>query len=220
VHLALIDRDMTALQASAKTLPDSAAPLLLAGDVGTEADVVAHVAAIHERHGSVDALLAATGISTGLAVMDCDLASWEVVLHTNLTGTFLWAREEVRVMREAGEGGSIILVGSQLAIAGGRGNAACLASKGAVASLARSMAMDHAVDGIRVNVVVPGAIATPLLERSFARAPDPTAARSRSLSRHPLGRFGRAEEVAKAVLFLASDDSLFTTGSCLMVDCG
>ena len=108
----------------------------------------------------------------------------------------------------------------QLAFAGGRSNAPYLASKGAVASLARCMALDHADDGIRVNVVVPGAIDTPLLNRAFARSADPQAARARSVARHPLGRLGRAEEVARAILFLAGDDASFTTGSCLMVDGG
>ena len=123
-------------------------------------------------------------------------------------------------MRAAGRGGSIVLVGSQLAFAGGRSNAAYLASKGAVVSLAKTMALDHAPDGIRVNVVVPGAIDTPLLARAFNRATDPHVARARSVDRHPLGRLGQAEEVAQAALFLASDASSFTTGSCLMVDGG
>jgi 2-keto-3-deoxy-L-fuconate dehydrogenase len=82
------------------------------------------------------------------------------------------------------------------------------------------MALDHAADGVRVNVVVPGAIDTPLLQRAFARNQDPVAARARSEARHPLGRLGQAEEVARAILFLAGDDSSFTTGSCLMVDGG
>ena len=82
------------------------------------------------------------------------------------------------------------------------------------------MALDHAAEGIRVNVVVPGAIDTPLLQHGFRRGGDATAARARSVARHPLGRLGRAEEVARAALFLASDDSSFTTGSCLMVDGG
>jgi NAD(P)-dependent dehydrogenase (short-subunit alcohol dehydrogenase family) len=113
-----------------------------------------------------------------------------------------------------------VLVASQLAFSGGRSNAAYLASKGGIVSLARSMAVDHAPDGIRVNVVVPGAIETPLLRRSFARGGDPDGARARSVARHPMGRLGQPEEVARAALFLASDESSFTTGSCLMVDGG
>ncbi len=91
---------------------------MLAGDVGAEAAVVAHVAAIRKRHDGVDVMLAAAGIATGLAAADYELASWGAVLHTDLTGTILWAREAVRVMREAGKGASIIRVGSQFAICG------------------------------------------------------------------------------------------------------
>jgi NAD(P)-dependent dehydrogenase (short-subunit alcohol dehydrogenase family) len=82
------------------------------------------------------------------------------------------------------------------------------------------MAVDHASDGVRVNLLVPGALDTPLLTRGFGRAKDPDAARARSIARHPIGRLGKAEEMAKAALFLISDDASFTTGSCLMADGG
>ena len=217
-RLALVDRDAAALDAAAKTLGPEV--LCLAGDVGDEATVEGHAAAVAERLGPVEVLLTAAGWSNGKGVTDCALADWRAILTTNLDGTFLWCRAALRQMQAAGRGGALVLVGSQLAFAGGRQNAAYLASKGAVASLARSMALDHAADGIRVNVVVPGAIDTPLLRRSFARAADPEAARARSVARHPMGRLGQAEEVARAVLHLASDDASFTTGSCLMVDGG
>ena len=215
-HVALVDRDTDAL---ARAVADVAGATALPGDVGDEAVVARHAAALRERFGRWDVLLAAAGVSTGKSVADSTLDEWNVVLRTNLTGTFLWARAAVPVMA-AGGGGSIILVGSQLATAGGRSNAAYVASKGAIASLARTMAVDHAAAGIRVNVVVPGAIDTPLLARAFQRASDPEAARQRSIARHPLGRLGRPEEVARAALFLASDESSFTTGSCLVVDGG
>ena len=203
-----------------ETLADSGkTPLLLQGDVGDEPSVERNVASIAERFGGFDILLACAGWSTGKSVADSTLGEWESVLNTNLTGSFLWSRAAIRSMRERA-GGSIILIGSQLAFAGGRANAPYLASKGAVVSLARSMAVDHAGENIRVNVIVPGAIDTPLLRRSFARASDPDAARARSVARHPLGRLGTAREVAQAALFLASDAASFTTGSCLMVDGG
>ena len=215
--LALVDRDEPALAQARAAL--GGAPLTLAGDVGDEAAVDAHVAAILERFGRIDILLAAAGWSSGRTVAESSLAQWESVLRTNLTGSFLWSRAAILAMGRVG-GGSIVLVGSQLAFAGGRSNAAYLAAKGAIVSLARTMAVDHAAEGIRVNAVIPGAVDTPLLAHGFARHPDPEAARARSVARHPLGRLGRPEEVAKAVLFLASDESSFTTGSCLMVDGG
>ena len=105
-------------------------------------------------------------------------------------------------------------------LSGGRGSASYAASKGAVIALTRSVALDYAADRIRANVIAPGAIETPFLHRSFARQADPEAARQRSLDRHPLGRFGTVEEVARAALFLASDEFSFTTGSVLMVEGG
>jgi 2-keto-3-deoxy-L-fuconate dehydrogenase len=116
--------------------------------------------------------------------------------------------------------GSIVTVASQLALAGGRGNAVYVASKGAVVSLTRAVALDHAEDGIRANALLPGAIDTPMLRASLERQSQPAAARERSLARHPMRRFGHPEEVARAALFLASDDSSFTTGALIPVDGG
>lgn len=217
-RLALVDRDEAGLAAAAAALGGDV--LTLPGDVACETTVAAHAATVAERLGPVAVLLTAAGFSNGLAVPDCPLDGWQAVLRTNLDGTFLWCRAALRQMLAAGQGGALVLVGSQLALAGGRSNAAYLASKGAVMSLARSMALDHAAAGIRVNVVVPGAIDTPLLRRSFARAADPAAAEARSVARHPMGRLGQADEVARAVLWLASDEASFTTGTCLAVDGG
>jgi 2-keto-3-deoxy-L-fuconate dehydrogenase len=107
-----------------------------------------------------------------------------------------------------------------LALAGGAGSSAYIAAKGAILSLTRSMALDFAQDGIRVNALVPGAIDTPMLARGFERRSDPDAAKRASLERHPMKRFGRAEELAEAALFLGSDASSFTTGTSLVVDGG
>ena len=109
---------------------------------------------------------------------------------------------------------------SQLAIAGGRNNSAYIAAKGAIISLTKTMAVDFATDGIRVNAIAPGAIDTPMLRRSFARHADPEPVREASRNRHAMKRFGRAEEVAEAALHLASDASSFTTGTVMAVDGG
>lgn len=199
---------------------EAGARLELQGDVGSEETVATQARTIHDRCGPIDMLVCAAGYSNGRSVPDCPLEEWDAILRTNLTGTFLWCREAVGQMRAAGRGGAIVMIGSQLAFAGGRSNAAYLASKGALVSLARSMAVDHAKDGIRVNVLVPGAIDTPLLDRAFARAADPAGARSASVARHPLGRLGRPEEMARAIRFLLSDDASFTTGACLSAEGG
>jgi 2-keto-3-deoxy-L-fuconate dehydrogenase len=113
-----------------------------------------------------------------------------------------------------------VTVASQLALAGGRESSAYIAAKGAVISLTRTMALDFAKDAIRVNALAPGAIETPMLAASFARQPDPEAARERARLRHPLARFGIPAEVAKGALYLASADSSFVTGAILPIDGG
>ena len=219
-RLALVDRDEDAADAMAEELCQSGAEAMaLAGDVGNETEVDTHRDAIMARFGTIDILLASAGWSTGTSVPDTSAEMWNAVINTNLTGSFLWSRAVLDPMRKAGRG-SIVLVGSQLAMAGGKANAAYLASKGAIVSLTQTMAVDHAAEGIRVNAVIPGAIDTPLLRRAFDRAQNPQAAREASTARHPLGRLGTAEDVARGVLFLASDDAAFTTGSCLRVDGG
>ena len=217
-EIAIVDRDVASLQEAAGEA-GGGPPLLLEGDVGDEAAVERHAAAVAERFGGFDILLACAGWSNRQGVADTTLAEWEGVLNTNLTGTFLWSRAAIASMRARG-GGAIVLIASQLAFAGGRHNAAYIASKGAIVSLVSTMAVDHASEGIRVNAIAPGATRTPLLESGFREARDPAAAEAWSISRHPMGRLGRPEEVARAALFLASDDSSFTTGSCLMVDGG
>jgi len=219
-QLALVDKDSAALARTAGLLgASSSGTLLLEGDVADEATVASHCAAAMAGFGRIDVLFAAAGFSSGTSAPDTSLDAWNDVIRANLTGSFLWSRAALGPMRAA-RSGSIILVGSQLAFAGGRSNAAYLAAKGGVVSLMQSLAVDHAAEGIRVNAVVPGAIDTPMLRRSCGRAPDPEAARARSVARHPLGRLGLPEEVALAVLFLASDEASFTTGSCLRVDGG
>ncbi len=216
----LVDRNAEELATAGDYLQrEGATVLTLQGDVGDETTVEAHLTAILARFGKVDVLLAAAGFSMGTATPDTTLDAWNAVIRTNLTGSFLWCRAVLGPMRAA-RSGSIVLVGSQLAFAGGRANVAYLASKGGVVSLMQALAVDHAAEGIRVNAVIPGAIDTPMLRRSFGRNPDPAEAKARSVARHPLGRLGLPDEVAKAVLFLASSDSSFTTGSCLRADGG
>ncbi len=169
--------------------------------------------------GRVDVLVTAAGISRGKPAGETAMADWEAVMAVNVTGTFVWIRACLRPMLAAGQG-SIVTVASQLARAGGRNNAAYVTSKGAVVALTKAVALDYATAGIRCNAVLPGAIDTPLLARSMARASDPAAARAASLARHPMARWGRAEEVAQSVLHLASDASGFVTGIELPVDGG
>ena len=219
-RIALIDRDREGVETVAAAIGrDGGEALHRVSDVGDPASSGADAAAVMARFGRIDILVAAAGFSCGGTVETTDPADWDAVFRANVGGTWLWSRAVIPAMREAG-GGAIVTTASQLALGGGRGNSAYVAAKGAILSLTRTMALDLAPDRIRVNALVPGAIDTPLLRRSFGRAADPAAVEAASVARHPLGRLGRAEEVAEAALFLASPASAFTTGTHLAVDGG
>jgi NAD(P)-dependent dehydrogenase (short-subunit alcohol dehydrogenase family) len=218
--VALVDRDEAGLQETMAAVRDAKGSCSThVGDVGDAGFATSVVNGIVQQHGRLDVLMTSAGFSCGGTVVTTDPADWDAVFRTNVGGTWLWARAAVPQMQRQGKG-SIIALASQLAIAGGKGNSAYIASKGAVLSLVRTMAVDFATDGIRVNAIAPGAIDTPLLRRSFARHADPEPVRNASRERHAMKRFGEAEEVAEAALHLASDASSFTTGTVMVVDGG
>jgi 2-keto-3-deoxy-L-fuconate dehydrogenase len=218
--LAIVDRDAAGARETMAAIDASGGKAMVhIGDVSDGDLAIAAVGDVMARHGRLDVLMTAAGISCGGTVVTTDPADWDAVFRINVGGTWLWARAAVPEMQRQGQG-SIITLASQLAIAGGRGNSAYIAAKGAIISLTRTMAVDFATDGIRVNAIAPGAIDTPLLRRSFARHADPAAIGEASRQRHAMKRFGRPEEVAEAALYLASDASSFTTGMVLPVDGG
>jgi 2-keto-3-deoxy-L-fuconate dehydrogenase len=218
--VALVDRDPSGLRetiaAMGETKAEAHAHVGDVGDVEFAATVVAETVA---RRGQLDVLMTAAGFSCGGTVLTTSPADWDAVFRANVGGTWLWSRAAVPQMQRQGKG-SIITLASQLAIAGGKGNSAYIAAKGAIISLTRTMAVDFATDGIRVNAIAPGAIDTPMLRRSFARHADPDPVREASRNRHAMRRFGEAEEVAETALHLASDASSFTTGTVMVVDGG
>ena len=188
-------------------------------DVTDGVRVAKTVLEIIARWGRIDVLMPCSGISVGGTVATIDEALWDKVFDVNVKGSYFWMHETLPHMIKAGRG-SIVLLGSQLVISSGGNNAAYIASKGAITALAKTMAVDHAQHGIRVNVLMPGVIDTPMSRNSLKRYEDTTATRERWANRHAMRRFGLPEEVAKAALFLASDDSSFTTGSQLFCDGG
>lgn len=219
-RVAVVDRERSAADDTVALVQAAGgAALALDGDVGEPGAADAHAALVLARWGRIDALVCAAGFSVGGTVLTTAPADWDAVFRTNVNGTWLWARAAIPAMQRQG-GGAIVTFTSQLALAGGRGNSAYVAAKGAIMSLTRTMALDFAADGIRVNAIAPGAIDTPMLARGFARQADPAAAREASLRRHALGRFGRPEDIAAAVLHLVSDAAAFTTGTTMVVDGG
>ena len=194
--------------------------LFLRHDVTSEAGWQAVVAAAVEAFGRIDVAVNNAGISGGaFSLMESSLEDWRRIMAVNLDGVFLGMRQIGPAMARHG-GGSIINLSSIMGKVGSPRTAAYCASKGGVTLLTKAAALEWAELKIRVNSVHPGYIETPLLGAALARSGNDNALRDRMIGMHPLGRFGLAEEIAQAVLFLASDESSFMTGAELVVDGG
>jgi NAD(P)-dependent dehydrogenase (short-subunit alcohol dehydrogenase family) len=187
-------------------------------DVSDSRDVDAMVTFSRQRFGALHVLYNNAGIfpADDGGATETPESTWERVMDVNLKGVWLGCKYGIPAMLESG-GGSIINVASFVALMGAAtAQIAYTASKGGVLSMTREIAVEYARQGIRANALCPGPIATPMLEELMS---DP-ARRQRRLVHIPMGRLGRAEELANAALFLASDESSFMTGSQLVVDGG
>jgi 2-keto-3-deoxy-L-fuconate dehydrogenase len=169
--------------------------------------------------GKIDILVTAAGISVGKRAAETPMDDWRRVQDVNVGGTFGWIRAVLPGMVER-RSGSIVTLGSQLSVSGGASNAAYVTSKGAIASLTKSVALDYVDAGVRCNCVAPGATDTPLLDRAFSRGPAPEKARRDLIARHAMKRLGTPREIALAILYLASPEASFVTGTQLFVDGG
>jgi len=185
-------------------------------DVTSEADWSRAVATAERLYGRLDVVVNNAGIGGGGRIEDTTLEQWERMMAVNATGVFLGTRAAIPALRRAG-GGSIVNISSQLGLVGtDNSSPQYQASKGAVRLLTKATAIQYAKEGIRANSVHPGPIVTAMTER---RRADPEQYRL-MLSRIPLGRYGQPEDVALGVLYLASDESSFVTGSELVIDGG
>ena len=173
------------------------------------------VATTVARFGKLDILINNAGIARINSVEDTTSEEWDLVMDINAKGVFLGTKAAIPEIRKAG-GGSIVNISSIAGLTGGR-TSSYAASKGAVRLLTKSTAIQYAVDGIRCNSVHPGVIETPMTTPIMLNTPE---GRELNASRHPLGRFGQPEDIAYGVLFLASDESSFMTGSELVIDGG
>jgi cyclopentanol dehydrogenase len=210
----ILEAEGTAVEADIRASGGQATFVRL--DVTSEADWASAVATAERLHGRLDVLVNNAGIGGARRVEDTTLEEWERTMAVNATGVFLGTRAVIPAMRRAG-GGSIVNISSQLGLVGADTSSPHYqASKGAVRLLTKATAVQYAGERIRANSVHPGPIATPMTER---RRADPEHCRL-MISRIPLGRYGEPEEVALGVLYLASDEASFVTGSELVIDGG
>jgi NAD(P)-dependent dehydrogenase (short-subunit alcohol dehydrogenase family) len=187
-------------------------------DVTSEESAAALTQATQANFGRVDILFNNAGNEGFGSVVNTDLELWERIFAVHVRGTFLCSKYAIPAMLPGEQGGAIINVSSVAGLIGIPNMAAYCAAKGAIVNLTRAMAVDFAAQKIRVNCIAPGTTMTPLGQRLIANdTPERLAQR---LSRYPMGRFGQPDEIARAVLFLASDDSSYATGMCLTVDGG
>jgi len=185
-------------------------------DVTSENDWARAVATAERRFGKLDVLVNNAGIGGAGRLEDTTVADWDRVMDVNAKGVFLGTKAAIPALRRAG-GGSIVNISSQLGLVGmDDSSPQYQASKGAVRLLTKLTAVQYAKERIRANSVHPGPIVTPMTER---RRADPDVYR-RMVSRIPLGRYGEPDEVAYGVLYLASDEAAFVTGSELVIDGG
>jgi len=172
-----------------------------------------------EAYRGIDVLVNNAGYGFAGTVEETDEADWDRLMAVNLRGVYLGCKYAIPIMRRQGHG-VIINTASVVAMVGIENRAAYCASKGGVAALTRAMAVAHVRDGIRVNCVAPGTVDTPYFTEIFAKSPDPAALRKELEARQLMGRLARPEEIAYAMLYLASEESSFVTGSMLVVDGG
>jgi NAD(P)-dependent dehydrogenase (short-subunit alcohol dehydrogenase family) len=168
--------------------------------------------------GKLDILVNNAGYHLSKNVEETSEEEWEFIINTNLRSTFLCSKYALPHLRKTR--GNIINISSMVGIVGQPNAGAYSATKGGQIAMSKGMAIDFAPDGIRVNVICPGWIQTPLVEDWFSQQNDPEASRKYIFGQHPLGRIGTIEECGKAALFLASDDAAFVTGITLPIDGG
>lgn len=188
-------------------------------DVGSEDDVRRLMRFAADKFGSIDVLVNNAAVNHRKAVHETSLEEWNNLMNVNLTGAFLCSKYAIPEMQKQ-KSASIINIVSWHAETTITRLAAYASAKGGLTALTRQMALDYGKDQIRVNAVGTSTVETPMLEKTFASLDDPKEAMEQSLAFNPMGRFGKVDDIAKACLFFASDDSAFVSGQTMMVDGG
>jgi meso-butanediol dehydrogenase/(S,S)-butanediol dehydrogenase/diacetyl reductase len=212
-------RGASAHKVAAECSAKGAQAIGVEADVSKAADVKRMIDATLAKFGRLDVLVNNAGYGIAGSVVETDEADWDALIAVNVRGVFLCSKYAIPAMKRSG-GGAIVNTASVVAAVGIANRAAYCASKGAVAALTRAIAVDHVGDGIRCNAVAPGTIDTPYFDEILKKSADPQAVRKALAARQLLGRLGTPEEIAAGILFLASDESRFATGTILTIDGG
>lgn len=218
VVIADIDQ-LNGKQISDAILEQGGEALFVACDVTSEREVRYAVEQTVEQYGKIDVLHNNAAIALNGMITDLEEERWNKVINTNLSSVFRGCKYAIQYMLESG-GGSIINTASVQGHVGFSGWPAYAAAKGGIISLTRNLAVEYAPNNIRVNSISPGTIRTPMLDQVMREAADSEALLRDWTNLHPIGRIGEMEEVAAAVVFLASDESSFITGEDLRIDGG
>ena len=213
------DIDGDRLASAQKELAEYGTVRAVAGDVRRMADAARMVQAAVDECGGLDTVVCNAGITSVKPIENLDEAEWDAVLTTNVKGMFTVIKHAVPHLKSAG-GGTIVTLGSEMGIVAVAESPAYNASKGAVIMFTKSLALDLARYDIRVNALCPGITRTPLLQAEVDNSLDPAKTAAEQASWAPMRRVADPREIAKGALFLASDDSSFATGSCLVLDGG
>lgn len=208
-------RRIAELEAAARALGDAARAV--PSDVSNLDSLDRLFAAVREEDGRLDVLVANAGVISASPIREASEAHFDSMFDINVKGTYFTVQKALPLMLS---GGSVILVSSCLATKGFPGHSVYNATKAAVRSLVRTAAAELVSDGIRVNTLSPGPVDTPIIEGQVGTPEAAEAFRKQAATHVPLGRIGRPEELAAAALFLASDESSFSTGIDLVIDGG
>lgn len=192
--------------------------LFVKTDVSDSGSVQKMIRSVEHQCGRIDTMINNAGYHISKSVEDTTEAEWDYIINTNLRSVFLCSKYALPQLKR--NKGAIINMSSMVGLVGQSNAGAYSATKGGIIAMSKGMALDFAGAGVRVNVICPGWIQTPLVEDWFSQQTDPEKAREYIFGNHPLGRIGTIEECGKAAVFLASSDSAFITGSTINVEGG
>jgi NAD(P)-dependent dehydrogenase (short-subunit alcohol dehydrogenase family) len=212
-----VDIDHTTLRKATEAIGSRC--ISIQADVSHRADVERVVAQTMERFGRLDILFNNAGIVPTGKIDATNEETWDRTMAINVKSMYLFCQATIPIFKKQG-GGVILNTASATALRAVVDRACYTTSKAAIVGLTKSLAIDHATDNIRVNCLCPGTVDTPSLADRIAAFPDPVEARKRFIARQPLGRFGTAEQIAAAALYLVSDDTAYVTGVAFPIDGG